>query len=84
MSNLREASKKERQSAETGEHFKIGCLQRIADAVEKMSSTYQRLIDDRDRYKRLYEQELAANKRMANRIAGLRGAITILRGKLKT
>jgi ribosomal protein S17E len=81
MSNMREDSKKEWSSGATTEHLRTGCLQRIADAVEKVAANYQRLIDDRDQYKRWYEQERASSKRLANRVAGLRGAITRLKRK---
>lgn len=37
------------------EKIKIGCLQRIADAAEKMAMDHDRLVKDRDYYKSLYE-----------------------------
>lgn len=83
MSNMREDSKKEWISRSNGEDLKLGCLQRIADAVEKMSGSYQRLIEDRDTYKRWHEQEKASSRRLTNRITGLRGVITRLKRKSK-
>lgn len=83
MSSMREDSKKDWLSASTPDHFKVGCLQRIANAVEVMSVRYTDLIDERDRYKRWYEEERARNKKLRYRITGLRGAITRLKGKLK-
>lgn len=83
MSNMREDSKKEWLSSKALDHLKIGCLQRMADALEKMSGSYSSLIEDRDRYKRWYEEERARNKKLWHRNIGLRGAITKLKRKRK-
>jgi hypothetical protein len=83
MSNMREDSKKEWQSAATIEHFKVGCLQRIADAVEQMAVSYDTIIRDRDRFERWYKEERERNKKLWHRNIGLRGAITRLRKKRK-
>jgi hypothetical protein len=56
--------------------LKIGALLRIADSIEVMARNYGQLIDERDRYKRWYEQERASGQRMARSINSLRGVIT--------
>ena len=60
-------------------NIKLGCLQRMADATEKMALNHERLISDRDFYKSLYEGQREESRRLRRRIAGLRGAITRLR-----
>jgi hypothetical protein len=57
-------------------HLNIGCLQRIANATEKISERYSDLIDDRDKYLRWYNEEKKVSERLANQIRGLRGTIT--------
>lgn len=51
----------------------IGCLQRIAEAVEKMASSYDLLRGDRDYQKQRKEVLEAECKRMARANAALRG-----------
>jgi hypothetical protein len=80
MANMRDNSRLNIKSSDSGpvnlEDVKIGCLQRIADATEAMAKNYQHLINDRDFYKRRYEEEKALGERMARRISALRGVIT--------
>jgi len=85
--NWREASKLHWQrtgnpKTPTTEQISCGALQRIADAVEKMSGNYGSLIGERDEYKRWYEEGQEVNRRMANRERALRGQITKLKRKL--
>lgn len=54
------------------EQVAVGCLQRIADATEKMAGSYAYLID---RAQRLTEE----NARLKKQLAGVRGEITKLR-----
>jgi hypothetical protein len=61
------------------EDIKTGCLQRIADATEKMAQSHADLIASRDRYKRWYEDKSAECEQLARTIAGLRGTITRMR-----
>lgn len=61
-------------------NIQLGCLQRIADAVEKMASSYDAMREDRDRYKRWYEDEQAATGRLCRSNAALRGHIKRLKG----
>lgn len=81
----RQASRDEWHSTEgsiTSERINVGSLQRIADAVEKMSGSYNNLIEERDRYKRWYEEERTRSKKLRNQLAGTQGHVTRLRNKL--
>lgn len=64
------------------DQLKLGCLQRIADAVEKMSASYASLIDERDRYKRWCDESKEMVKRTVATNSTLRGHITRLKRKL--
>lgn len=59
--------------------LEFGALLRIADAAEVMAQRYQDLIDERDRYKRYHDEELARRRRSEFRIAALKGVITKLK-----
>lgn len=61
--------------------LQTGALMRIADATEVMSKNYQQLIDERNRYKRWYEEERRENKQLKNTNRGLRSSITRLKKK---
>lgn len=63
------------------EAINAGSLQRIADATELMARSYVALIEERDRYKRWYEEERAVSARQRGRIRSLRGVITRLKPK---
>jgi FtsZ-binding cell division protein ZapB len=81
----RKESQKDRynnDSQPTMEQVTVDCLQRIADAAEVMSQNHQRLIDERDRYKRRAEHLDTENERLARRISALRGVITRLKRKV--
>lgn len=58
------------------DHINCGSLLRIADATELMAKNYQELINDRDRFKRWYNDEQTRRYRLERRIASLRGVIT--------
>ena len=58
-----------------------GSLQRIADATELMASNYIALQNERDKYKRWFEEESAIRYKMAKRMAALSGVITKLKKK---
>lgn len=79
MSNMREASKTTWTSLNSLEHINAGSLQRIADATEKMAASCDALRDERDRYKRWYEEEMAAKALLERRVRSLRGVITKLK-----
>lgn len=61
------------------EDLTVGCLMRIADATEVMARRYQDLIDDRDRYKRWYEEERATLHLTIRRLNATKGVVTKLR-----
>lgn len=63
------------------EHIQLGAVLRIADACEKMAANHQQLLNDRDRYERWYELEKTSNKRLQNRISGLKGYIKRIKKK---
>jgi len=84
MATFKESSKREwatDANVATKEEIKIGSIQRIADAVEKIMLNYDQLINDRDRYKRWYEQEEAGRKELEHKLAGLRGYVSRLKKK---
>ena len=57
------------------DQLKLGCLQRIADATEKMAKNHTQLIADCDWYKARYKEEYASAKRLARSNAALRGLL---------
>lgn len=63
------------------EQINTGSMLRIADATELMARNYQRLISERDMYKRLFEEERATAKRLTRQANALRGVITRLKRK---
>lgn len=85
MANFKEASRKEWFSPSgeinSREEINTGSLQRIADATEKMASNYIQLQNDRDRYKKLYEEKVDLVCRLNRTISGLRGYLN--RKKIK-
>lgn len=60
----------------TLEQIQTGCLQRIADANEKMTENFVALQNDRDYYKRRVESQDKENTRLGHVIRALRGVIT--------
>ncbi len=60
----------------------LGALLRIADAAEKMAQNHAILIDERDRYKRLYDEKVRYAKMLYRSNVSLRGAITRLKKAL--
>lgn len=60
----------------TMDEIKTGAIFRIADACELMAKNHAQLIDERDRYKRWYDQKCEQNYRLERRINSLRGVIT--------
>lgn len=55
------------------EQLQIGCLQRIADATEKMASSYTALEYDRDWHKKRSEEKSQEIDRLNRVINALRG-----------
>ena len=76
VADFTEASKKSWTSSDTVEHINAGSLQRIAAATEKMAESYDKMRNDRDYYKRRFDDEHADSKRLWRRCAALRGVIT--------
>lgn len=82
MATQREQSKKDWESRDTSEDLQLGCLQRIADATEKMASNYQRMEKDLAMYKRWYKEKCETVNNRDRSISSLRGQITKLKKKL--
>ncbi|HET8883026.1 MAG TPA: hypothetical protein VFM56_12695 [Solimonas sp.] len=76
----REASRTDWYRSDGGqpdlEQMKLGAMQRIADAAEKMAQRHTELIGERDWYERKYKQEQAANRRLCYQLRGARGQVT--------
>ena len=82
MANQREQSKKDWESRDTSEDLQLGCLQRIADASEKMASNYTQLQKDLDYYKNGYKVRWEIIEKKNKSISALRGQITKLKNKI--
>lgn len=65
----------------TIEQINTGSLQRIAAAIEVMSRSHASLINERDFYKRQYEQQRDRAAALRRQVAALRGAMTKLKRK---
>lgn len=87
MNTYRKASKLEfgceEQNRTSHREMEIGCLQRIADASEKMAQSYTSLESNRDMYKRWYEDERIRKEHYIKSNAALRGHITRLKKQLE-
>lgn len=78
-SDSRAASRDNVTHNNTWESLNTGCLQRIADAAEKMAVNHSQLLNSLDYYKRrsaALEQRVEELKR---KVAALRGVITKLK-----
>ena len=74
--NQRDASRQNFTSDNSVEDINSGCLQRIADATEKMAQNYTSLQNDRDFYKRCWEETSRTRDKLYRRISALKGVIT--------
>lgn len=81
--NQREASRQNYTATNTTEDINSGCLQRIADATEKMALNYDKLISDRDWYKNLYNNR-EYTRRLEKQNSAYKGVITKLKKKLNS
>ena len=81
METKRESSRKALTSLGTEEDIRTGCLQRIADGVEKMTEGWIRLTESRELYKKWYEEERLCAAKMSRRIIALQGVITRLKNQ---
>ena len=79
--NQREKSREDFTAESSYESINSGSLQRIADACEKMAASYDSVRNDRDLYKRWYEERGRAIDYLNKRIASLRGVITKMKKK---
>lgn len=84
MSDFKEESKKDWHSkAETSDtHLQIGCLQRIAESLEKMEQPFTQLINDRTWYENSWKRAVYDNKCLKRRVAALQGVITKMKKKV--
>lgn len=57
------------------EGLQIGCLQRIADATEKMAQPFQQLINDREHFKNATNRLAGENKKLRKQVAAYQGII---------
>lgn len=65
----------------TLDNINTGCLQRIADSLEKIEAPFQKLISDNE-YLRNTNEQLSADKAdLSRKIIALKGVITKLKKK---
>lgn len=83
MSTLKELSKNNFTGNNTIINVSLGCLQRIADATEKMASNYQKMENDLAYYKRMHADASETIRNLIKSISSLRGQNTKLKKKLK-
>lgn len=80
--NMREASEREwltKSDGATHDRINCGSLQRIADATEVMARTHQALIDEREGYRRGWQNAKSRINYLERSNAALRGCITKLK-----
>jgi len=82
MESQREISRKEYSGTATAEDIKLGCLQRIADASEKMASKYIQMENDLEYYKKYYRERGDVIAKRDKTISSLKGQITKLKKKI--
>lgn len=63
------------------EQIKLGCLLRIADATELMSTNYLRMQSNLDWYKDYYIKQTAEIEKLRRSLASYKGQITKLKNK---
>lgn len=91
MTNIREISRQQWDGNVTREDIELGCKLRIADAAEamaaateKMTVNHDRLMHDRDMYKRMHEAARETIQGQNNSIRNLKGQITKMRRKIES
>jgi hypothetical protein len=67
----------------SNDNINTGCLQRIADATEKMAYNYTQMQKDLEWYKNAYKQSGQSYAKLEKRNAALKGVITKLKKKAK-
>lgn len=86
MPTCREASKQNwttNNTQATESEINLGSLQRIADATEVMAGNFIALQNDRDLYRRWYNEQRQNTEKLYNRIRSLKGHITRLKKNRK-
>lgn len=58
------------------EQLQLGALLRIADGMDKMAENYDRIISDRNMYKRWYEEEREKHAELKRKYRALKGQLT--------
>lgn len=81
MSTLIELSRQEFTGTGSHEDIQAGCLQRIADSLERIERPYLRLLEEVERSKRSREFDRQYNLRLSHQIAGLKGYIKRMKNK---
>ncbi len=69
------------QGTLTDQQIQTGCLQRIADALEKIVPRYDAMQDSLALYKRWHEEEEARRKSCERRLSAMKGVVARLRKK---
>jgi uncharacterized protein involved in exopolysaccharide biosynthesis len=84
MKTLRTESRLDYSLVGTPNHQELqtGAILRIADATEKMAVNHVNLQNERDRFKRYWNEERVANERLRKQVSSLKGQITKLRKRL--
>lgn len=63
----------------TIDQVQVGCLQRIADATERMATNFLELQRDVGMYKKWYNEEVARSQALSRKLNALRGVVTKLK-----
>lgn len=83
MRTLRELSKSNWNGNVTIGYINAGSLQRMADATEKMASSYDAMREKAERYERWYNEACEECAKKRRQIIALRGVITRMKNKAK-
>lgn len=82
--SLRDESRKEfakRDDRMASDEIQNGCLQRIAESLERMEQPFKDLLEHHEYLKRRLREEQETERHLNRRIACLRGVITKMKGK---
>ncbi|WP_439473812.1 hypothetical protein [Algoriphagus formosus] len=85
MDDLRKLSKKaysrKNENTASYEEIQTGCLQRIANSLEKIEQPYQKLISDYEYLKVVNARLRDSNEKLLNQLRAYKGHITRLKRK---
>jgi len=70
------------QKNATNEQLQVGCLQRIADSLEKIEEPYKKLIEENQWLSKRYREVNIENEGLRHSIRGYKAAITRMKNKL--